>query len=82
MSDKDRLRVQRLQELMVEAGFDALVCRLPENVVYISDYWPVHGISVVVLAQDGPPVLFIPEVEAEGGKPDWAEVVPYGWALL
>ena len=82
MSDKDRLRVQRLQKLMAEAGFDALVCRLPENVVYISDYWPVHGISVAVLAQEGQPTLFIPEVEAEWGKPDWAEVVPYGWALL
>jgi len=83
MSDKDRLRVQRLQqELMVQAGLDALICRLPENVVYISDYWPVHGISVVVLAQNGSPTLFIPEVEAEWGSPDWAEVVPYGWALL
>ena len=55
MSEKDRLRVQRLQELMIQADVQALICRLPENVVYISDYWPVHGISVVVLAQGGLP---------------------------
>lgn len=82
MSELDRLRVQRLQELMVEAGLDALICRLPENVVYISDYWPVHGISAVVLPQSGKPTLFVPEVEADWGKKDWAEMVVFGWALL
>jgi len=75
-------RVRRLQELMAEEGLVALVCRLPENVVYICDYWPHHGISVAVLPQKGRATLFIPEVEAEWGNPDWAEVVPFGWALL
>lgn len=82
MSDYETRRVQILQDLMVEAGFDALVCRLPENVVYLTEYWPHHGISVAVLAQSGRPTVFIPEVEAEWGNTDWAEVVPFGWALL
>ncbi|MGB7117995.1 MAG: Xaa-Pro peptidase family protein [Anaerolineales bacterium] len=82
MLDYETQRVQRLQKLMVEEGFDALVCRLPENVVYITEYWPHHGISVAVLPQDGRPTLFIPEVEAEWGNKDWAEVIPFGWALL
>jgi Xaa-Pro dipeptidase len=82
MSDYETLRVRRLQELMVEAGVDCLVCRLPENVVYLTEYWPHHGISVVVLPQKGQPTLFIPEVEAEWGNPKWAEIVPFGWALL
>jgi Xaa-Pro dipeptidase len=82
MSDNERLRVRRLQELMVEAGVDCLVCRLPENVVYITEYWPHHGISIAVLPQEGLPTLFIPEVEAEWGNPKWAEIVPFGWALL
>lgn len=77
-----RLRVQRLQEQMAARGIDLLVCRLPENVVYISDHWPHHGISVAVLAREGKPLLFIPEVEAEYGKPEWAEVIAFGWALL
>ena len=82
MTDKDTLRVERLQELMGQAGFDCLICRLPENVVYIAEYWPHHGISIAVLPQTGRPTLFIPEVEAEWGNKDWADVVPFGWALL
>lgn len=82
MSEHEAQRVKRLQELMAESGFDALVCRLPENVVYITEYWPHHGISVAVLPHQGQPTLFIPEVEADWGNKDWAEVVPFGWALL
>ena len=82
MLENETLRVERLQELMVEAGFDCLICRLPENVVYITEYWPHHGISVAVLLQNGRPTLFIPEVEAEWGNKKWADIVPFGWALL
>jgi Xaa-Pro aminopeptidase len=82
MSEYETMRVRRLQELMVAANIDCLVCRLPENVVYITEYWPVHGISLAVLPQTGKPTLFIPEVEAEWGNPQWAEIVPFGWALL
>jgi Xaa-Pro dipeptidase len=82
MSDYETLRVRRLQDLMGDSGFDALVCRLPENVVYITEYWPHHGISVAVLPKNGSPTLFIPEVEAGWGNKDWAEIVPFGWALL
>ncbi len=77
-----RLRVRRLQEQMVQQGIDLLVCRLPENVVYLCEHWPHHGISVAVLAREGKPLLFIPEVEADYGNGDWAEVIPFGWALL
>jgi Xaa-Pro aminopeptidase len=50
--------------------------------VYITETWPHHGISVAVLPQKGRPTLFIPEVEAPWGNQAWAEVVPFGWALL
>jgi Xaa-Pro aminopeptidase len=82
MSEYELERVRRLQELMAEEDLDALVCRLPENVVYICEYWPHHGISVAVLPRNGGATLFIPEVEADWGNPDWAEIVPFGWALL
>ncbi len=78
----DRLRQERLQERMREAGLQALICRLPENVVYLTDYWPHHGFSVAVLGTIGKPLLFVPEVEAEYTDPDWAEVTPFGWGLL
>lgn len=82
MTQIDVLRLERLQNKMKEANLDALVCRLPENVVYLTEYWPHHGVSVAVLLQEDKPILFIPEVEAEYGRPDWADVVPFGWALV
>jgi len=82
MAKVDTSRLKRLRERMKEAGLDVLICRLPENVVYITDYWPHHGFSVAVLPQDGRPLLFLPEIEAEYADPDWAKVTPFGWGLL
>ncbi len=82
MAETDTFRVERLRGNMQAAGLDALVCRLPENVVYLTDYWPHHGFSVAILPKDGKPLLFLPEVEADYAKPDWAEVSPFGWGLL
>ena len=82
MAKVDTPRLERLREKMKEAGLDALVCRLPENVVYMTDYWPHHGFSVAVLPKDGKPLLFLPEIEEEYADPDWAEVTPFGWGLL
>jgi Xaa-Pro dipeptidase len=82
MADYERERVERLQKKMAEEGLDALVCRLPENVVYITDYWPHHGFSVAVLPREGKPLLFAPEVEIEYTKPQWADVTAFGWGLL
>lgn len=82
MAQVDAPRLKRLGERMKEAGLDALVCRLPENVVYITDYWPHHGFSVAVLPRDGKPLLFLPEIEEEYADLDWAEATPFGWGLL
>ncbi|MBN1963099.1 MAG: aminopeptidase P family protein [Anaerolineae bacterium] len=82
MAQVDTLRQDRLREQMKQAAIDALVCRLPENVVYITDYWPHHGFSFVVLPQAGKPLLFLPEVEADYAKPEWADVTLFGWGLL
>lgn len=75
-------RVDRLRDKMKEAGIDALVCRLPENVVYITDYWPHHGFSFAVLPKDGKPLLFLPEVEEDYARRDWADYSLFGWGLL
>lgn len=78
----DTLRLDRIQAAMAERGVDALVCRLPENVVYLTDYWPHHGVSVAVILQQGKPQLFAPEVEAEWAQQSWADVHTFGWSLL
>jgi Xaa-Pro aminopeptidase len=67
---------------MVSARLDALICRLPENVVYLTDYWPHHAFSVVVFTKSGESLLYLPEVEVEYADPAWARVETFGWGLL
>jgi Xaa-Pro dipeptidase len=82
MASNERLRQDRLRAQMKAAGIDALVCRLPENVMYLTDYWVHHGFSVVVFPRDGEPLLFAPEIEEPYTKDAWAEVTLFGWGLL
>ena len=82
MAEKERARIDRLQKKMAEEGLDGLVCRLSENVVYLTDYWPHHGFSVALITRAGKPLLFVPEVELDYTNSDWAEVIPFGWGLL
>lgn len=74
-------RVERLQRAMRHAGLDALICRLPENVVLVSDVWPHHGVSVAWLPASGTPTLFTPEIERPYAMAGWAEVEAFAWGL-
>ena len=47
-----------------QAGMDALVCRLPENVLCLTGYWPRSGVSFLFVPADGVPLLIAPELEA------------------
>ncbi|NLG72703.1 MAG: aminopeptidase P family protein [Chloroflexi bacterium] len=78
----DQTRLERLQKMMAGEDLAALVCRLSENVVYLTDYWPHHGFSVAVLPREGRPLALVPEVEQEYAEQSWAEVTPFGWGLL
>jgi Xaa-Pro dipeptidase len=82
MNGFDKARIERLQKKMKEQNLAALVCRLPENVVYLTDYWPHHGFSVAVMPQQGKAMLLLPEVEQEYSYAEWADVMPFGWGLL
>lgn len=82
MEKIDQIRLDTLQTKMAKENLAALVCRLPENVVYLTDYWPHHGFSFVVFPQQGKPKLFLPEVEVDYANPIWNEVTTFGWGLL
>ena len=82
MANIDSERLERLQKRMAEEDLAALVCRLPENVVYLTDYWPHHGFSVALMPREGKPMLFLPEVELDYSDPDWTDTMPFGWGLL
>jgi len=62
---EDRERGTRVQAALAAAGLDALVCRLPENLVLLAGYWPVIGRSAVVVPREGDPVLVAPSLEQE-----------------
>lgn len=82
MTKIDNERLKRIQNRMAEEDLAALVCRLPENVVYLTDYWPHHGFSVAVLPREGKPMLFMPEVEQDYSDSQWTDTTPFGWGLL
>src|SRR5438445_3789396 len=74
-SHMNTARLQQLRSLMPREGLDALVCRLPENVVLLTGYWPVVGRSAAVLTLEHGPILLAPEMEAYAIQGAWAEDV-------
>jgi Xaa-Pro aminopeptidase len=62
---RDDAKLERVRALMVEHELDALVVRAPDNVVYLSNYWPMNGYDAVVFGQDGHVVLAALEPQAD-----------------
>ena len=64
---------------MGAAGLDAIVVRAPDNVVYLTNYWPMKGYATVVFPRDGDPTLLVLEPqESEGRAQAWTpDVRPF-----
>jgi Xaa-Pro dipeptidase len=72
MPATDHERLQRTREAMKIARIDALICRLPENVVMLSGHWPMIGFSFLLFPQDGRPLIVLPRTEErEAGEELW-----------
>ena len=54
---RDDAKLDRVRALMGEHDFDALVVRAPDNVLYLSNFWPMKGYDVVVFPREGDPIL-------------------------
>jgi len=68
-----------LRRRLAGAGLDALVARLPENLVVATGYAPLVGVSFLYLPRDGEAVLAVPEVEAPLAPPGvTVRAYPYG----
>jgi Xaa-Pro aminopeptidase len=67
----DSDRVNRLQKIMAEDGIDVLLCRLPENVLYATGYWPVIGASLAVIPATGESTLIMPHSELDYAAAGW-----------
>jgi Xaa-Pro aminopeptidase len=75
----DDAKLDRVRALMGDQDLDALVVRAPDNVLYLSDYWPMKGYDAVVFPRTGSPVLLVIEPqEAEARAGAWtADVRPF-----
>ena len=70
----DTERIRRLQTALREAKLDALILRLPENIVMSFGVWPMNGFSYAVFtAEAGPLVLIAPSCEDQEMDGCWAD---------
>ncbi|MCU1325876.1 MAG: aminopeptidase family protein, partial [Bryobacterales bacterium] len=65
----NQLRVDRMRRAMEAERLDALVLRLPENVLLLSGYWPMLGVTTLLFPLEGEPRLCIPEYYAPEATP-------------
>ncbi len=70
----DREKLQRVQDLMKARDVEALVVRAPDNVLYLTNYWPMKGYAAAVFPYEGQPTLIVidPQLE-EARKSSWTE---------
>lgn len=71
----DGERIEKVQREMELRGFDALWCRLPENVLYLSGYWPLIGASAILFPLDYDPVLIAPVDEIDYTSRSWVKEI-------
>ena len=81
--EKDFERLQRMRTALEKNNLDALVCRLPENIVMLTGYWPMNGFAFLVFPVSGNPILIAPVPEQELADEGWVEEIrTFKWGLV
>jgi Xaa-Pro aminopeptidase len=62
---RDDAKLDRVRALMVEEELDAIVARAPDNVLYLTNFWPMKGYDAVVFPREGEPTLICLEASAD-----------------
>jgi Xaa-Pro dipeptidase len=62
---RDDAKLERVRRLMEERGLDAIVARAPDNVLYLTNFWPMKGYDAVVFPREADPVLICLEASAD-----------------
>ena len=80
----DSQRLAQVRTAMAEAELDALVCRLPENVVMLSGHWPLIGWSFLLFPREGRPLIVVPHCDEREARGElWeAECVSFLFGVL
>jgi Xaa-Pro dipeptidase len=80
---KDIERIERTRKAMQQQKIDVLICRLPENIVMLTGYWPMNGFAFLVFPVDKEPVLIVPVPEEELAHEGWvADIRTFKWGLV
>jgi Xaa-Pro aminopeptidase len=58
---------------MAREKLDALVCRLPENVLLLTGYWPICGWAFAVLSSSGDAACIVPDTETREAEVELAQ---------
>lgn len=75
----DDVKLGRVRERMAADGLDALVVRAPDNVVYLTNYWPMKGYATAVFPREGDATLVVLDPqEGEARAQAWTgDVQPF-----
>jgi Xaa-Pro aminopeptidase len=61
----DTVKLGRVRTLMAADGLDTLVVRSPDNVCYLTNYWPMKGYDIAIVPLAGDPTLLVMEPQYE-----------------
>jgi Xaa-Pro aminopeptidase len=64
----DHEKLNRVRERMQEQDLSALVVRAPDNVVYLTNYWPMKGYAAAVFPREGDPILLVIEPQLKDAQ--------------
>jgi Xaa-Pro dipeptidase len=79
----DLERIERTRRAMQQQKIDALFCRLPENIVMLSGYWPMNGFAFLVFPVDKDPILIAPVPEEYLATEGWVkDIRTFKWGLV
>lgn len=70
----DEQKLNAVRALMAKQDLSALVVRAPDNVVYLTNYWPMKGYAAAVFPREGDPILVIIEPQlADARRTGWTK---------
>ncbi len=76
-------KIYHIKKEMEKRNIDIMILRLPENVLYLSGYWPVMGLSLLLFPREGEPILIVPKSEEEYAEKGWVrDIRVYGTETL
>ena len=73
---RDDAKLDRVRALMAEEDLDVLVVRAPDDVLYLTNFWPMKGYDVAVFPREGDPTLICLEAsEEDAARTAWTRDV-------